>query len=264
MPSKHNLTPPSDRLWPAVVWALLIHVVVVALIEWDGPSTTEPSTLDVVWVPTPPQRDERAPQEPDFLANADQAGGQDSTPQRPSEAMSGPGNDSGQASRQRADDPATPSERPAQDRQRTQPNRTLDLSGVRRGRDDLNWADRSQALEANPRHKRINAATQEHRFAAYMDAWIKKVERVGRLHYPQEARRRGLSGSLVLSVDLLPSGEVDQVVIERSSGHAFLDEAAREIVAMASPYAPLPIEPGELDRLTITRTWQFSSGGAFR
>lgn len=264
MPSTHNFTPPSDRLWPALAWAVLIHVAVVALIEWDGPSTTEPSTLDVVWVPTPPKPDERTPQEPDFLANADQAGGQDSTPQRPSEAGSGSGNDAGPASTERAGDPSTPNEPPLEDRQGAQSNRVLDLSGVRSGRGDPNWADRSQALEANPRHKRINAATQEHRFAAYMDAWIKKVERVGRLHYPQEARRRGLSGSLVLSVDLLPSGEVDQVVIERSSGHAFLDEAAREIVAMASPYAPLPIEPGELDRLTITRTWQFSSGGAFR
>ena len=258
MPLKHKFIPPADGLWPALIWALLIHVGVVALIEWDLPPMTDPPALDVVWVPTPESENEQALKQPDFLANANQTGGQGERRQRPRETSGAPID---QSSAQATQNQITDRARDAA----TRPERPLDLSGALPGRaGDGGWADQSQLLEANPRHKRINATTQEHRFAAYMDAWIKKVERVGQLHYPQQARRQGLSGSLVLSVDLLPSGEVEQVRIERSSGHAFLDDAAQEIVAMASPYAPLPIEPGELDRLTITRTWQFSSGGAFR
>jgi len=87
---------------------------------------------------------------------------------------------------------------------------------------------------------------------------------VGKLHYPQLARRQGLSGDLVLSVELLRSGEVADIRIDRPSGHALLDQAALDIVSLAAPYAPLPATDEDIERLTITRTWQFSSGGTFR
>jgi len=256
---KNSPDPSNDRLWPALLGAVLIHVGLVVLVDWDGFTPSSAPSMDVVWVPTVPEPLAPAPEAPDFLANANQTGGQENESDQASEPPSG-----------RADRPdaATPdAQTPSQarvDEDADEPGRVLDLSGALPSRDNKDWAHSAQRLEADPRHKRINASTREHRFAAYMAAWTQKIERVGRLHYPQEARRRGLSGSLVLSVELLPSGQVDEVIIERSSGHPFLDEAAREIVAMASPFAPLPIEPGELDRLTITRTWQFSSGGAFR
>lgn len=116
-----------------------------------------------------------------------------------------------------------------------------------------------------PRRKFISAATREHLFASYMSAWIAKVERIGNINYPEAARRQGIEGSLVLSVDVLPDGSVDQIRILRSSGHDILDESAVRIVRLSAPFAPFPGEMTEqVDVLTITRTWQFSSTGGLR
>ena len=94
--------------------------------------------------------------------------------------------------------------------------------------------------------------------AAYLQAWINKVERVGNLNYPGEARRQGLSGSLVLSVRLNPQGELIEIEVARSSGEPVLDQAAIRIVELAAPYAPFTdAMRAEYDELVITRTWAF-------
>lgn len=48
--------------------------------------------------------------------------------------------------------------------------------------------------------------------------------------YPWLARRRGIEGEVVLSVEVLPSGEPERVRVESSSGHRVLDRAALESV----------------------------------
>src|SRR5699024_4318441 len=91
------------------------------------------------------------------------------------------------------------------------------------------------------------------------------VERVGNMNYPEQARRQGLAGALVLSVDVLKDGSVNQIRLLKSSGYDVLDEAAIRIVRLSAPFAPLPEEiRREYDVLTITRTWQFSSSGVLR
>lgn len=94
--------------------------------------------------------------------------------------------------------------------------------------------------------------------AAYLEAWIRKVERIGNLNYPDEARRRGLSGSLVLSVRLDAEGQVQDIAIAQSSGEPVLDQAAIRIVELAQPFAPFTEAMREqYDHLVITRTWAF-------
>jgi protein TonB len=94
--------------------------------------------------------------------------------------------------------------------------------------------------------------------AAYLEAWIRKVERIGNLNYPDEARRRGLSGSLVLSVRLDAEGRVQNIAVAQSSGEPILDEAATRIVELAQPFAPFTEAMREqYDHLVITRTWAF-------
>jgi protein TonB len=94
--------------------------------------------------------------------------------------------------------------------------------------------------------------------AAYLEAWIRKVERIGNLNYPDEARRKGLSGSLVLSVRLDPEGRLLEVGITQSSGEPVLDQAAIRIVELAQPFAPFTADMREsYDQLVITRTWAF-------
>ena len=116
-----------------------------------------------------------------------------------------------------------------------------------------------------PKRTFISASTREYKYAAYMEAWRAKVERVGNLNYPEEARRRNISGQLVLDVALNPDGKINQITIRRSSGHKVLDDAAIRIVELAAPYARFPEAiRAETDVLHITRTWQFLDQRGFR
>ncbi len=119
---------------------------------------------------------------------------------------------------------------------------------------------RSQSTSSNSRRRSINASTKEYRFAAYLEAWREKVERVGNLNYPDEAKRRKLYGDLILHVSVRADGSVEHVRVVRSSGQKVLDDAAVRIVRLASPYAPFPPDiRKDTDVLEITRTWQFTS-----
>jgi protein TonB len=119
----------------------------------------------------------------------------------------------------------------------------------------------SRAYSQRPREAFISARTREFKYANYMNDWVAKVERVGDLNYPDEARRRGISGTLRVQVTLNADGTVRDAIITRPSGHRVLYEAALNIVRLAAPYAPFPREIREdTDVLHITRTWEFTSG----
>ena len=101
---------------------------------------------------------------------------------------------------------------------------------------------------------------KEHRAVveAYEAAWHEKVERIGNLNFPEAARKEKLSGVLVMAVGIRPDGSLYSAKVQTSSGHEVLDQAAREIVKMAAPFAPLPPDIlSEVDILVITRTWRF-------
>ena len=103
---------------------------------------------------------------------------------------------------------------------------------------------------------------KDYRYSQYLTDWRLKVERIGAMNYPEEARGR-FFGSLVLSVALRPDGSVDRIIVVRSSGNKVLDDAAKRIVMMASPFAPFPPDiRKETDYLDITRTWTFTRGDA--
>jgi len=115
-----------------------------------------------------------------------------------------------------------------------------------------------KAYAKMPRKKYITAATKEYKYASYMESWRRKVEKIGNLNFPEEAKRRNLSGSLILDVAINPDGTIKHITIARSSGYKLLDDAAARIVHLAAPYAPLPPNiRKETDELHITRTWKF-------
>jgi protein TonB len=121
---------------------------------------------------------------------------------------------------------------------------------------DKNW----DAYQKLPRRKFIGARTQEYRFAQYIEDWRVKVERIGNLNYPEQARRQKIFGKLQLSVSINKDGSVESVEVSKSSGQRLLDAAAVRIVKLAAPYAPLPPNiTQDTDILTITRTWSFTS-----
>ncbi|MCU7873358.1 MAG: energy transducer TonB [Candidatus Thiodiazotropha sp. (ex Lucinoma borealis)] len=113
-----------------------------------------------------------------------------------------------------------------------------------------------------PKRKSISASTKEYKYAAYLDAWRSKVERIGNLNYPDQAKRSKLYGNLVLHVAVKADGSVEHVGVLHSSGHKILDDAAVRIVRLAAPFSPFPNEiRKETDILDITRTWQFLRSG---
>ena len=116
-----------------------------------------------------------------------------------------------------------------------------------------------QAYQERPKRKFVGARASEYRFAQYVDNWRLKIERIGNLNYPEEAKTRKLYGSLQLTVAIKADGEVESVEINRSSGHKVLDQAAIRIVRLASPFDRFPQNIRvDTDILHITRTWTFT------
>jgi protein TonB len=118
-----------------------------------------------------------------------------------------------------------------------------------------------QAYQERPKKKFVGARTQESRVAFYVDNWRQKIERIGSLNYPAQARQPKFFGVLRITVGIKASGEVESIEINRSSGHKFLDQAAIRIVNLAAPFDRFPDNLRvDTDILYITRTWTFSRG----
>ena len=116
-----------------------------------------------------------------------------------------------------------------------------------------------QAYQERPKRHFVGARASEYRFAQYVDNWRQKIERIGNLNYPAEARNRKIYGSLQITVAIKANGEVESVEINRRSGHKVLDDAALRIVRLAAPFDPFPPNIRvDTDILHITRTWTFT------
>ncbi len=123
---------------------------------------------------------------------------------------------------------------------------------------------RRQAYDKRPRRYTISSAsTKKSHDALYLDNWRRRIEAIGNINYPKEARREQIYGSLRLLVALLPNGEVKRIRVMKSSQHKVLDQAAIEIVELAAPFQPFPqAMRDEVDILEIIRTWHFHEGNA--
>ncbi|OAI92961.1 energy transducer TonB [Pseudomonas putida] len=122
-------------------------------------------------------------------------------------------------------------------------------------------ANEQQLYAKRPRIHRISAAsTARDKGAWYKDEWRKKIERIGNLNYPDEARRQQIYGSLRLMVSINRDGSLYEVLVLESSGQPLLDQAAQRIVRLAAPFAPLTGDLADVDRLEIVRTWRFARG----
>jgi len=120
-------------------------------------------------------------------------------------------------------------------------------------------ADAQQAYAKRPRkHQVSSASTRSDKAAWYMYDWVKKVERIGNLNYPEEARRLRIYGQLRLLVVVRRDGTLLAVQVLESSGQKVLDDAAKRIVRLSAPFAPFNGPLAEsTDELEIIRTWRF-------
>ncbi len=121
-----------------------------------------------------------------------------------------------------------------------------------------------QEYARRPRKYTISSAsTRKSQDAQYLDNWRRRIEAVGNINYPNEARRQQIYGNVRMLVALRPTGDVEEIRILQSSGESILDQAAVEIVNLAAPFQPFPDElRAEADILEIIRTFRFHEGNA--
>lgn len=126
---------------------------------------------------------------------------------------------------------------------------------------EADLAQDRQLYAKRPKILRLNAAsTMRDKGAWYKNDWRKKVERIGNLNYPEEARRQRVYGSLRLLVAINRDGTIYEVQVLESSGQPVLDQAALRIVRLAAPFSPFTGDLADIDRLEIIRTWRFERG----
>ncbi|MFP4132293.1 TonB family protein [Thiohalospira sp.] len=280
----------GDRLSLTVFVAAALHAIAILGLGFELPDMESKKdealpTMDVTLVHS---ADEESPEEADLLAQKDQKGGgqeeaEDARPGSPADnpAVQEPGDAPTSTPATAPPEESEPSPRretlTAEDSPESivrQPQREpepeqRDITAAELMERSREYASLSaevrrlrESLSDKPREKYISANTREYKYASYMDAWRSKVERVGNLNYPEEARRQGLSGRLLMDVVVEADGSVSEVNILRSSGNRLLDDAAARIVRLAAPFPEFPENIREdFDRLHITRTWVFDSEG---
>ena len=101
--------------------------------------------------------------------------------------------------------------------------------------------------------------------AKYIKDWVQKVEIIGNINYPSQARQKKLSGTLILSVLVNHDGSVISSRVQQKSGEKLLDDAAIKVVRLSAPFKQFPTEMHEqYDQLMITRTWVYHSDNKLR
>jgi periplasmic protein TonB len=114
------------------------------------------------------------------------------------------------------------------------------------------------AYQQRPRRAFVGGRTQAYKFAAYVDAWRQKVERVGNLNYPEQARAQGIRGAVQVTVAIKSNGEIEGVEIHNKRANKVLVAAVQRIVRLSAPFAAFPGDfRADTDVLHITRTWIF-------
>lgn len=273
----------TERLRATFVLSVLLHAMAVFGIGFamEDAAPLLP-TLDVIQTRT---QTPLTPAQADFLAQAsNQGGGERERSTRPSAPQAGPlpQPEEGLAPRPlRAQTPApspppearvvasasgdaalpTPQARPETPPEDAPRGREKIERDIEMARLAAEIQLRSVEYAKRPKRKFVSASTREYAWAQYLRGWVDRVERVGNLNYPDEARRRRIGGLVVISVGVRRDGSMESMRIIRSSRIPMLDEAALRIVRLSEPFAPLPRTAEDPDVLHITRTWQFMPGG---
>jgi protein TonB len=273
----------TDRFGMTFFLAAIFHGIVILGITFTvaapADSKTAP-TLDIILIQTKAPVDIEESDDVDYLAQVSQLGGGDAEEKaRPRELFSAEtlSNESGVAT-QTSEQQVQKQKHIEQQTLLTQqdavyainteetPVKAEDLTTV----DETNASENSRSAQAaeisdtiekqasTGRTKYLNSSTKEFTPAEYMRSWINRVERVGNLNYPDQARRKKLNGTLILDVVINANGELVKTDLRQSSGHQLLDDAAKRIVKLAAPYPPFSDKlRDEADVIHITRSWEF-------
>jgi len=273
----------SDRLGFTLFLALTLHAIIVLGVGFAPNKSNNIDPLPSLDIILANSKTFDSVENPDFLAQEDQAGGGNAEDKaRPSAPVSAP----------TPVDQQGLAEHDRREMQR-QPLALTELFYVTQLESDRSLDSKKQARETDsnrqdpseveqreskiarlqaeirqmtidyakrPKTITLTASTRKAVEASYLASWVQKIEHTGNLNYPREARVNNLAGRLRMSVRLNADGEVLDMQITASSGTSVLDEAARRILRMAQPFAPFSEELRErADQIVIIRTWDFKS-----
>jgi len=273
----------SDRLGFTLFLALAIHAIVVLGV---GFSQSKESTADVLpglEVIIANSRSLETVENPDYLAQVDQAGGGKAEEKaRPSAPVSAntPINQQGLADQARQklsksqlainqiyvltqlDSDQTINKTRQNKQEESNPKQASETEQRHSKIARLQAEIRQMTIDyaKRPRSITLTAATKKAVEASYLATWVKKIEHTGNLNYPSEARVKKIDGQLRLSVRINQQGAILDVKITKSSGSSILDEAAKRILKLSEPFAPFSEELKQrADQIVIIRTWNFNS-----
>jgi protein TonB len=271
----------NDTLLIALFLAAVIHVVIGLGVNFTAPQPENVSrSIDITLVNMPAQK---APEAAQFLAQENQlSAGEQSVKQEPSPPPP-------QQLPSQADNQPKPAKK--SEPEQSEPKAAKKLITQKKAEKKILTASRPDTGKHVEKRPQLSAETLQqqiaqlgteirlsqqgaeqtkikfvdsvstHKYVAaqYMKDWEDKVERTGNLNYPEVAAKKNFSGTLTLDVGIKADGSIYSIRISQSSGNPALDEAAKRIVRMSAPFAPLPADlQKELDVLVITRVWKFS------
>lgn len=246
-----------DRLIAALFLACLAHVVIFLSIDFDFPKPSISRPAIPVTISLKPHA--ASPDTADYLSNADTLGNdQDPLSEAFNQAIHEPSfpQPFDSTDQQPMDATETQLKMPPP---RSEPlNLTPNLSDfVQPGWRPLDLVGDQKRVK---RITQVNAKASPEAF--YLESWKRKVEAIGNLNYPAEAKAREIYGRLRLLVAIYPDGRLKEARVLSSSGYPILDQAALNIIGLAAPFAPFPTAlRREVDLLEIVRTWEFRRQG---
>ena len=268
----------NDSLLIAIFIAVIVHVVLILGTNFTMPQYEKINkSIDITLINTPAKK---APKKADFLAQENQSGAGVKTkkPEPPAQKLPSQGNSQVKQIKKIATEESEPkaaqkimTQQKAEKRVVTaskpaaanQPEKhpQLTAESLQQQIAQLGTEIRQSQPSAEQAKIKFVDSVSAHKYVAaqYMKDWESKVERTGNLNYPEAATKKNFSSTLTMDVGIKADGSIYSIRISRSSGSPALDEAAKRIVRMSAPFAPLPLElRKELDVLVITRVWKFS------
>lgn len=272
-----------DRLPAMLFLAALVHGVLIIGVTFNAELADRFANviaLEVTIVANPDQQIDR-PDDAEYLAQASQEGGGNTTEQVRASAplqsamtVDNDGTEDGTAlvdadTHQQSADEVLASQ-DASDRQveiepRTDPQTENSIAIVMEAGNEVTLPlpqedPASMLIHADePRQLIISADTRESVIATYLDNWKRRIEAVGASYLPQLGDLDKLTGSPTLMVRIDVTGELLEAVIRKSSGSTILDLAALDILQRASPFNPFPPEiSAEYDSVRFEYKWLFA------
>jgi len=271
----------SDRLGFTLFIALMLHALVVLGISFKHSESAKDQSLPSLEVILAQTKSTTTPDQYDFLAQHDQqGGGQGKEKARPGAPLSAntPIDQNGFAAKdqeaskqntlqQHDKKILTKKESDIRNTSANQHKKSTQNSPQNVNQPQLRIAKlqaeiKKMRLDYAKRPKQIilTASTKKAVEASYLSQWVRRIERIGNLNYPIDARKNNINGALRLNVTINKLGQVLKITISKSSGSSILDAAAKRIVTLSQPFKPFSKElQKNADQIVIIRTWKFSS-----